>query len=112
MRLTSKTLGRPLGARILVVPVPDDKRMGAAQLIIEPETAETKATVGKVIAIGDGKADSAYTGEWPPVDIGDLVVYDRFAGTELRLEDVQERLWPRVLGIDEVLMVLDGKKKG
>lgn len=112
MRLTSKTRVRPMGQRLLVKPIPDSEYMGKAGIIVTPEKAETKSTVGVVLALGDGQQDSNFTGTWPPLKKGDIVVYDRFAGVELCMDDEPEKLWPRILGIDEILAVVEPETKG
>jgi co-chaperonin GroES (HSP10) len=57
--------------------------------------------------VGDGHLwDTAYKGEWPPYNVGDVVIYGRYAGFELAMEDEDEELWPRVMTVDEILGVV------
>jgi len=49
--------------------------------IIIPETAKEKPQKGKVVAVGNGKKDYDMT-----VKEGDMVLYGKYSGTELKLE--------------------------
>jgi chaperonin GroES len=107
--LTSKSKVRPIGKYLLVSPVPAADTMRGR--IIVPETAKTKPLLGVVMAIGDGKTESKYVGEWPPSEIGiekgTTVVFGRFDGTELPVDDLEEKDWPRLLHVDEIKGVLE-----
>ena len=50
--------------------------------IIIPDTAKEKPQKGTVVAVGDGKKDEPMT-----VKVGDTVLYGKYSGTELSLED-------------------------
>lgn len=106
--LTSKHRVRPVGKQLLVTPVQPTKKIGS---IIVPETAKNKPLLGKVRAIGDGLTESKYVGQWPPdeigIKIGSIIVFDRFAGVELPVDDLQEIEYPRLIHIDEVRGVLE-----
>ncbi len=49
--------------------------------IIIPDTAKEKPQRGTVIAVGNGKKDEPMT-----VKVGDVVLYGKYAGTELNVE--------------------------
>lgn len=51
--------------------------------IIIPDTAQEKPQTGLVIAVGPGKPD-----EPMQVKAGDTVMYGKYAGTEITIEDV------------------------
>lgn len=104
LRFNKKVTVLPLGARVMVKPIPEDEYAGTSKLIVRPDVAKNKPLIGRVIAIGEGhKWDSGYKGEWPPVEVGDVVIYGRYAGYELAMEDEPEVLWPRVMGVEELL---------
>lgn len=85
---------KPLGNRILIkVKETEEKTSGG---IILPETAQEKTQVGNVIAIGDDK-------EAITVKIGDNVVYDKYAGTIISIDDVDHL----ILAIDDVLAIVE-----
>ncbi|MDE7074842.1 MAG: co-chaperone GroES [Odoribacter sp.] len=50
--------------------------------IIIPDTAQEKPQQGKVIATGNGKSD-----EPMEVKVGDVVLYGKYAGTEVHIDD-------------------------
>lgn len=50
--------------------------------IIIPDTAQEKPQKGIVIAVGNGKAD-----EPMEVKVGDTVLFGKYAGTELHIDD-------------------------
>ena len=70
---------RPLADRVLVKPAPAEEKIGG---IIIPDTAKEKPQQGKVIAAGPGKKD-----EPMEVKVGDEVLYGKYAGTEVTVED-------------------------
>lgn len=106
MELTAKSKLRVLGQRVLVAPVPDSDRY-AGGLIVKADVAKSKSCVGKVVAIGDGLQETNFTGEWPPLKVGELVLYSRYGGHELPIEGGKEETWPRILSIEEVLAVVE-----
>lgn len=100
---------KPIGARILVQPVPEDEFVGKERVLVKPQIARNKPLAGTVVAIGNGHEwDNEFTGTWPPVEVGQLVLYGRYAGVELVMEDTPEELWPRILNVNEVLGTVEG----
>lgn len=69
----------PLQDRVLIK-VEEAETKTASGLYI-PDTAQEKTQTGVVIAIGDDK-------EMISVKVGDKVMYDKYAGTNVRIEDV------------------------
>ena len=70
---------KPLADRVLVLPAPaEEKTIGG---IIIPDTAKEKPQQGVVVAVGNGKKD-----EPMELKVGDVVLYGKYAGTELSLE--------------------------
>ena len=76
---------KPLGDRVIVMPNEDDEQRTASGLVI-PDTAKEKPQTGTIMAVGPG--DLSDDGERIPLDVseGDVVVYSKFAGTELKHE--------------------------
>lgn len=66
-----------------------------------PDQTKSKAQVAEVIAIGPGKRDS--DGSWleAPVQLGDLVMFGRYSGTDIRLDEQELTIirWEDILGI-------------
>jgi len=76
---------KPLGDRIVVKPIEREERTPSG--IILPETAKEKPQEGEVLAVGPGRRDE--DGKRIPMDVkeGDRVLYAKYAGTEVKLDD-------------------------
>ncbi len=90
---------RPLQDQIIVKRIEEEKTSKGG--IIIPDTAKEKPQEGKVVAVGTGKIRD--DGKLQKLDVkkGDRVLFGKFAGTEVTLED-EEHLIIReddVLGI-------------
>ncbi|MDO9511280.1 MAG: co-chaperone GroES [Bacteroidales bacterium] len=70
---------KPLSDRVLVEPAAAELKTAAG--IIIPDTAKEKPQRGTVIAVGTGKKDEPMT-----VNVGDLVLYGKYSGTEINVE--------------------------
>ncbi|HBX53709.1 MAG: co-chaperone GroES [Bacteroidetes bacterium RIFOXYB2_FULL_35_7] len=75
----SKVKIKPLADRVLVEP--QEAEMKTASGIYIPDTAKEKPLKGKVIAVGGGTKD-----EKMEVAVNDIVLYGKYAGTELSIE--------------------------
>lgn len=77
----------PLEDRVLVQPL-DAEQTTASGLFI-PDTAKEKPQEGTVIAIGPGRIDDK--GNRVPMDVknGDIVVFSKYGGTELKYDGVE-----------------------
>jgi chaperonin GroES len=75
---------RPLGDRVVVEPSQRDERTESGLFI--PETAKEKPQEGTILAVGAGKRDD--DGKRIPMDveIGQTVLFAKYAGTEIKLE--------------------------
>jgi len=75
---------RPLGDRILIE-ADDNKDTRTASGLVIPDTAKEKPQTGKVLAAGPGAFED---GERVPMDVkaGDVVVYTKYGGTEIKFE--------------------------
>lgn len=69
---------KPLSDRVLVEP--QEAELKTASGIFIPDTAKEKPQRGKVIAAGPGLKD-----EKMEVKVGDVVLYGKYAGTELNV---------------------------
>jgi chaperonin GroES len=74
---------KPLGNRVVVEPSQEDEQVSAGGIYI-PDTAKEKPQEGEVVATGPGKL--ADDGKRTPmeVQIGDIVVYSQYSGTEYK----------------------------
>ena len=73
---------KPLEDRILVEPL-EAETTTASGLVI-PDTAKEKPQAGKVVAAGPGRIDDK--GNRVPMDVkvGDVVIFSKYGGTEVR----------------------------
>ncbi len=76
---------KPLGDRVLVRPREEEEQVKGG--IIIPDTAKEKPQRGEVVAVGDGKLDDSGSRIAPSVSSGDVVLYGKYSGTEVRLDD-------------------------
>ena len=74
-----------LGDRLLVS-VESTKKTTESGIVL-PDSSVSKSQIGTVIAVGEGRV--AFNGEKIPMTIkeNDRIVFDKFAGTELQIED-------------------------
>jgi chaperonin GroES len=70
---------KPLADRVLIEPAAAELKTAGG--IIIPDTAKEKPQRGTVVAVGPGKKDEPLT-----VKVGDLVLYGKYAGTEISVE--------------------------
>jgi len=90
---------QPLGDRLSIKAV-EPKEVKKSGIII-PETAKEKPQEGEVVAAGKGKTTE--DGKLIPMEVktGDIVLYGKYSGTEIKIDD-EEYLIMReedVLGI-------------
>jgi len=83
---------KPLADRVLVQPETEEEQVKGG--IIIPDTAKEKPQRGKVVAIGTGKTDDS--GKKIPLNVkkGDSVLYGKYSGTEVRLDDEDYLIMP------------------
>ena len=73
---------KPLGDRVVIKVSEGD--MKTASGIVLPDTAKEKPQEGEVVAVGPGRIDD--NGNRVPLDVkvGDVVIYSRYGGTEVK----------------------------
>ena len=101
MTTATKVVLKPLEDRIVVEPL-EAEQVTASGLVI-PDTAKEKPQEGKVLAVGPGRFDDK--GARIPVDVqvGDVVLYSKYGGTEVKYSG-EEYL---VLSARDVLAVIE-----
>ena len=92
---------KPLGDRVLVMPEDEEEQVKGG--IIIPDTAKEKPQRGKIVAVGDGKTDDNGKKVKLSVKKGDHVLYGKYSGTEVRLDDEDYLIMPEgdILGVIE-----------
>ncbi len=74
---------KPLGNRIVVEPLEGEEQMSSGGIYI-PDTAKEKPQEGKVVAAGPGKISDDGNRIPMEVEVGDIVVYSKYGGTEYK----------------------------
>ncbi len=92
---------RPLQDRIIVKRIEEEETSKGG--IIIPDTAKEKPQEGKVVAVGKGKIREDGKLQKPDVEKGDRVLFGKFSGTEVTLED-EEHL---IIREDDVLGIVE-----
>lgn len=85
---------KPLGDRILVK-IQEAETKTASGLYI-PDTAQEKTQTGTVVAVGDD-SDSI------KVKINDRVMYDKYAGTTIKIDDADHL----VVKMDDIIAIVE-----
>lgn len=75
----SKVNIKPLADRVVIEPATAEEKTAGG--IIIPDTAKEKPQRGHVVAVGPGKKDEPVT-----VKEGDVVLYGKYAGTEITID--------------------------
>lgn len=68
---------KPLDDRVLVEPMDIEEHKG---LILIPDSAKEKSSVGRVIAVGTDEALRE------AIQIGDIIIYGKYAGDDIKFE--------------------------
>jgi chaperonin GroES len=93
---------RPLQDRIVVRRLEGEEKTKGG--IIIPDTAKEKPIEGKVVAVGSGRVQKDGKVRPLEVKVGDTVLFGKYTGTEVRLDDVEHV----ILREDDVLAVTSG----
>ncbi|MBL8231636.1 MAG: co-chaperone GroES [Bryobacterales bacterium] len=91
---------RPLYDRVIVERVEEGETMRGS--IIIPDTAKEKPQQGKVVRAGDGKMLDDGTRVALEVKAGDLILFGKYSGSEVKIEGVEYL----IMREDEILAVL------
>ena len=86
---------RPINDRVVVKPAPAEEKTKGG--IIIPDTAKEKPQRGDVVAVGPGKDGNLMT-----VQVGDTVLYGKYAGQELNFEGYDYL----IMREDDILVIL------
>ena len=95
---------RPLGDRVVVRRVQEEQKTSGG--IIIPETAQEKPQEGEIVSVGPGALDENGKRVAPEVKAGDLVLFGKWSGTEVKI-DGQELL---IMKESDIMGVIEGRK--
>jgi chaperonin GroES len=93
---------RPLSDKVVVQPTQREETTKSG--IVLPDTAKEKPQEGLVVAVGSGRVTEEGDRVKPEVKEGDKVLYAKYAGTEVKLDDVEYL----ILSEKDILAVLEG----
>ncbi|MDO5536870.1 MAG: co-chaperone GroES [Desulfovibrionaceae bacterium] len=92
---------QPLNDRLLVKRLESEEKTAGGLYI--PDTAKEKPSKGQVVAAGPGKIDDNGNRVALTVKKGDMVLFNKYAGTEVKLDGVDHL----VLREDDVLAIIE-----
>ena len=97
---TAKSL-KPLGDRLVVRPTPREEMTKSG--IVLPDTAKERPQEGTILSIGPGRTLDDGSREAMDVEVGQKILFQKYAGTEFKLEE-EELL---ILSQKDVLAVIE-----
>jgi chaperonin GroES len=92
---------RPLNDRVLVKRLEEETKTAGGLFI--PDSAKEKPTRGKIIAAGNGKSNDDGVRKALDVKPGDLILFGKYAGTEIKL-DGEDLI---IMREDDILAVIE-----
>ena len=92
---------KPLQDRI-VIKVIEDTEQTAGGIFI-PDSAKEKPQKGEVVAVGEGKTNDKGEKEPMGVNVGDIILHAKYAGTEVKMDGVEYK----ILSIKDALAIVE-----
>ena len=92
---------KPLQDRI-VIKVIEDQEQTAGGIFIR-DSAKEKPQKGEVVAVGEGKTNDKGEKEPMEVKVGDIVLYAKYAGTEVKMDGVEYK----ILSVKDALAIVE-----
>ena len=92
---------KPLGDRIVIKVIEDTEQTSGGIFI--PDSAKEKPQKGEVVAVGAGKVNDK--GEREPMDVktGDIILYAKYAGTDIKMDGVEYK----ILSVKDALAIIE-----
>jgi len=92
---------KPLGDRLVVRPTPREEMTKSG--IVLPDTAKERPQEGTILSAGPGRILDDGSREAMDVEVGQKILFQKYAGTEFKLDD-EELL---ILSQKDVLAVIE-----
>ncbi len=92
---------KPLHDRVLVKRLESEETTKGG--IIIPDTAKEKPMRGEIVSAGPGKTDDSGKNVAMSVKAGDIVLFNKYAGTEIKMDGVEYL----VMREDDILAVIE-----
>ncbi len=92
---------KPLSDRIVIKVIEDTEQTSGGIFI--PDSAKEKPQKGEVVAVGAGKVND--NGEREPMDVkvGDIILYAKYAGTDVKMDGVEYK----ILSVKDALAIVE-----
>ena len=92
---------KPLQDRIVIKVIEDTEQTSGGIFI--PDSAKEKPQKGEVVAVGEGKTNDKGEKEPMGVNVGDIILYAKYAGTEVKMDGVEYK----ILSIKDALAIVE-----
>lgn len=92
---------KPLGDRIVVKVIEDTEQTSGGIFI--PDSAKEKPQKGEVVAIGLGKMNEKGEREPLDVEVGQTVLYAKYAGTDVKMDGYEYK----ILSVKDALAIIE-----
>ena len=86
--MTTKVAIKPLGNRVVIEPLEGEEQVSSGGIYI-PDTAKEKPQEGTIVAAGPGRMTDDGNRVPMELEVGDKVVYSKYAGTEYKEGDIE-----------------------
>ena len=86
--MTTKVAFKPLGNRVVIEPSEGEEQVSAGGIYI-PDTAKEKPQEGTIVAAGPVRLTDDGNRVPMELEVGDTVVYSKYAGTEYKEGDTE-----------------------
>ncbi|MDD2220593.1 MAG: co-chaperone GroES [Clostridia bacterium] len=93
---------KPLAERVVVKVLASEEVTKGG--IFLPDTAKEKQQKGEVVAVGPGRLTDEGKRIVPEVKVGDVVLYAKYAGNELKIDDTEYII---LSGERDILAIVD-----
>ena len=97
---------RPLHDRVVVKRIDEEEKTAGG--IIIPDTAKEKPSQGEVVAVGPGARDDNGQRIELDVQVGDVVLFGKWSGTEVKFEGTEYLIMKE----SDIMGVVSSKKAG
>ena len=92
---------KPLQDRIVIKVIEDTEQTSGGIFI--PDSAKEKPQKGEVVAVGEGKTNDKGEKEPMGVNVGDVILYAKYAGTDIKMDGVEYK----ILSIKDALAIVE-----
>ena len=92
---------RPIGDRIVIKVIEDTAQTEGGIFI--PDSAKEKPQKGEVVAVGSGKTNDKGEKEPMEVKVGDIVLFAKYSGTDVKVEDTEYK----IISIKDALAIIE-----